>query len=78
MRLPEHRLATPQQTTVNFYYLDYVLFIKLGTTQARILTVFLNERQRRELLGGSGCMHPVKFSVLLPDSYPVAIYVFLG
>ena len=60
MRLPEHRLATPQQTTVNFYYLDYVLFIKLGTTQARILTVFLNERQRRELLGGSGGVHPGK------------------
>lgn len=60
VRLPELRLATPQQTTVNFYYLDYFLFIKLGTTQARILTVFLNERQRRELLGGSGGVHPGK------------------
>ena len=56
-----------QQST--FYYPDF-LFIKLGTTQARILTVFLNERQRRKLLGGSGGMHPRKIFSSTPKLVP--------
>ena len=66
----------PQQTRVNFYYLDF-LFIKLGTTQARILTVFLNERQRRKLLGGSGGMHPPKIFSSTPRLVP-SRYLFVS
>ena len=69
VRLPEDAWATPQQTIVNFYYLDF-LFIKLGTTQARILTVFLNELQRRKLLGGFGGMHPRKIFSSTPSLVP--------
>ena len=52
-----------QQST--FYYPDFLL-IKLGT----ILTVFLNERQRRKLLGGSGGMHPRKIFSSTPKLVP--------
>ena len=69
-----HELHHSRQQSTS-YYPDF-LFIKLSATQARILTVFLNERQRRKLLGGApGACTPVKFSVLLPNSYPVHLCV---